>query len=120
MTTTTELTMTRPTELVRQAVEETQEQMQKYVNQLEGYGDMCRQLLGVLEEAKELKKQCQGVVDYIDGNEQGLVGKLNSAEIQAMRLTLTAMGMCAKLRCMRGIVLPEGSLLDMVVDDDDD
>lgn len=112
--------MTRPTELVSRAVEETQKEMQKYVNRLEAYGDMCRQLLGVQEEAKELKKQCQSVVDYIDGDEQELAGKLNSVEIQAMRLTLTAMGMCAKLRCMREIALPGGSLLGMLEDDDDD
>lgn len=110
--------MTRPHDLAEQAVEETLKALQRYVNPLEGYGDMCRQLLGVQSEAKELKKLCQDVVNYID-SEQELATMLNAAEIQAMRLTLTAMGMCAKLRRFRQAALPGGDLLDMLEDDDD-
>lgn len=104
---------------VNQAVEETIAELGQYANTLEGYGDMCRQLLGVQDEAKELKKQCGEVVYHLDDGQE-LANRLRGVEIQALRLAHVAIGMVAKLRRFESAALPYGDLLTMMEADDDD
>lgn len=111
--------MTDATSLINQAVEETSAVLGQYANALEGYGDMCRQLIGIQEEAKELKKQCGEVVYHLDDGQE-LANRLRTVEIQALRLAHVAVGMCAKLRRFASAALPYGDLLTMMEADDDD
>lgn len=110
--------MAKTTELILEAVEEARSELGEYVNTLEGYGDMCRQLLGIQAEAKELKRQCGSVVERLNDGQE-LANLLSTLDIQALRLTHAALGMCAKLRQFRVAALPYGDLLTMVEDEDD-
>lgn len=111
--------MSEVTRTILQAVEATEAELGAYANPLEGYGDMCRQLIGLQEEAKELKKQCGEVVYHLDDGQE-LANRLRTVEVQAQRLIHAAVGMCAKLRRFASAALPYGDLLTMLEGMDDD
>lgn len=104
---------------IQAAVEGIAAEQSGYVNTVEGYGDMCRQLLALQADIKECKRQCGEAVNYLDDG-QTLSHVIDTAYIIALRLTYTAATLCAKLKRYRETALPEGDLLDMMEGYDDD
>lgn len=101
---------------MQQAVEALMTEIRPYANVMEGYGDMCYQMLGIQSDAKELKKLWGEVADTLHA-EQELPNVLRSVEVQAMRLAGVALGMAAKARRFAAAALPYGDLLAMAEGD---
>lgn len=105
-------------QVMQQAVEELMTEIRPYANVMEGYGDMCYQMLGIQADAKELKKQWGDVADTLHV-EQELPNVLRTVEVQSLRLAGVALGMAAKARRFAAAALPYGDLLDMAEEDGD-
>lgn len=88
-----------------------------YASSLEGYGDVHRQMVGVMDSMKDLKSQVGDLVGYVNNTDANELNKaLTKLEDKSRMLAYEALRMCETVaRYMRTIKDKSGGdLLDLL------
>lgn len=88
-----------------------------YASSLEGYGDVCRQNVGMLEAVKEVKKAVSDLVGYINlANPQELYTELAKLQGRCHNLAYEAMRMCETVKRYERTIKDKvgGDLTDLI------
>lgn len=94
-----------------------------YASGLEGYGDVHRQMVGVNAAIKELKRQVDDFVRYVNNQDpQEAIKALDSMEVKAKVLSYEALRMCETVVRYKVTLKTHsgGDLLDMLEEPEDE
>ena len=93
----------------------------QYASELEGYGDLTRELLNLQNSTKALKKEAADIVDWVSAQDFLVLHKaLVLMEGKAHQAAYDALRMCAAVRVFQETVRARsgGDLLDILNDVD--
>ena len=94
-----------------------------YESALEGYGDVTRQMIGVMASQKELKKDVTDLVGYVNSlDAQELIKALDMLDSKARLLAYEALRMCEIIVRYKTTIKNRsgGNLLDILDDLDEE
>lgn len=88
-----------------------------YASSLEGYGDVCRQNVGMLEAVKDVKRAVSDLVRYINtANPQELFDELGKLAGRCHNLAYESLKMCETVRRYERTIKEKsgGDLMDLI------